>query len=160
MNPKIEKLRGKIAELKALIKSAQRGNVRIPKAQAIAALDRHIAEIEAEALGMVNGWVSRFAYPAPAHDFLMPITAHSHYGGESIMAALAPAALRARLIELLEAQYADSPETIALEDRAAWLEAKNAELLKLEVSDFNESNAAKIPQRRDLDPRVLLGLAA
>lgn len=159
MNPKIEKLRGKIAELKAHIRSVESGRVRVPKEQAVAALDQHIAALQAESLNRVNGWVSLFTYPAPRPDSLIPITPHAYYGAETIVAALAPVAFRARLMELLEQQYADSPETIALEDRAAWLETKNAELLKLEVADYNESSAAKIPQRRDLDPRVLLGLA-
>lgn len=160
MNPKIEKLRGKIAELKAHIGSVQSGRVRLPKEQAIAALDQHIAALQVETLSRVNAWASLFAYPSPRPDFLIPVTPHAYYGAESILAALAPAAFRARLMELLEAQYTDSPETIALEDRAAWLETKRDELLKLEVADFNESNAARIPQRRDLDPRVLLGLVA
>ena len=158
MNPKIEKLRGRIAELKEHIRCMQSGHVRVPKEHAIAALDQHIAALQVESLNRVNGWVSHFTYPAPRPDSLMPIGPHAHYAAETFLAALAPVAFRARLMELLEQQYADSPETIALEDRAAWLETKNAELLKLEIADYNESSAAKIPQRRDLDPRVLLGL--
>lgn len=160
MNPKIEKLRGKIAELKAHIASVQSGYVRVPKEQAIAALDRYLESAAIEGLTRANYWINHFAYPDPRPSTLIPFNPHDHHGGEAIAAALAPVAFRARLMELLEAQYADSPETIAIEDRGPWLDAKRAELLKLEVSDFNESNAARIPQRRDLDPRVLLGLVA
>lgn len=160
MVSKIPKLRAKIAEIKAKIAEVESGSFRIPLAQAIAKLDEHLALNEAEGLSRINHFLSGFAYAnASSRDPLINIHPHDLSGPGKVLAALVPGAMRARLVELLELQYADESDVFDPNNRAAWLKSKRDELLKLELEDFRETAAAKEPQRPDLDARVLLGIA-
>jgi len=158
MTPKIEKLRAQIAELKQAIQRVEDGQVRLPKAQAIEALDQFLSAQATEGARRLTGWCAHFAQPAPRPGDLLYANPSDPFGLSCFVAALAPEHLRARLVGLLEADYSDQPETLPLEARPAWLASKRAELLQLEGEDFSESRSAKILQRPDMDPRVLLGI--
>ena len=158
MNPKIQKLRAKISELKAQIDVVQSGSFRIPLAQAIAKLDEHLALNEAAGLGTINHFLLGFCYPDRRPDNLIEIHPLDAYGPNKVLAALAPGAMRTRLVELLEKQYTGQSETFDPNNRDAWLKTKRAELLTAEAEDYRESVAAKERQRHDADPRVLLGI--
>ena len=159
MNIKVEKLRAKISEVKTQIDVVASGSYRIPLAQAIAKLDEHLALNEAAGLGTINHFLLGFCYPDRRPDNLIEIHPLDAYGPNKILTALAPGAIRARLVELLELQYADEAGIVDIKDRSGWLKTKREELLKLELEDYRESAAGKEPQRPDVDARVLLGCA-
>lgn len=157
MTPKIEKLRDRIAALKESILLVETGQTRLPKAEAIAALDRYLAAHQAEGEHRLIYWTAHFSHPAPRPPEMIYANPNDVFGLSCFAAALAPEQVRARLVGFLEANYTSGPETLSSAERPAWLAAKRAELLKLEIEDFTESNLAKVLQRRDADPRVLLG---
>ncbi len=159
MNPKVEKLRTKIADLKNGMQEVEGGYVRIPKAMAIERLKEHLASEQSEGLRHINHFLLGFTLPDHSIDDLIPTNATERTTNQVITALLPADPLLARLTALMQDQYADAPPTMAPSERAAWLKAKAEELLKLEAEDFRESNAAREPQRPDLDARVLLGIA-
>jgi len=157
MTPKIEKLRGRIGALRESIALVESGQTRLPKAEAVAALDRYLAAHQAEGVRRLTDWTAHFQHPAPRPPEMAYYNEKDVFGLSCYAAALGPEQLRAKLVACLESNYANGPETLSSAERPAWLAAKRAELLKLEIEDFTESAAAKILQRRDTDPRVLLG---
>jgi len=157
MTPKIEKLRDRIGALKESIALVETGQTRLPKAEAVAALDRYLAAHQAEGARRLIYWTAHFSHPAPRLPEMIYANPQDAFGLSCFAAALGPEQLRARLVGFLEANYANGPETLSSAERPAWLAAKRAELLALEVQDFAESNLAKVLQRRDMDVRVLLG---
>jgi len=157
MTPKIQRLRDRIAALKESISLVETGQTRLPKAEAVAALDRYLAEHQAEGERRLTDWTAHFQHPAPRPPEMMFYNPQDIFGLSCFAAALGPEQLRARLVCFLEEGYANGPETLSSAERPAWITSKRAELLRLEIQDFSESAAAKILQRRDADPRVLLG---
>lgn len=156
MNATIQKTRERIATIKEQLLDLKSGSVRVPKQQAIDRLDAWLGNLQEEGAKRLQYTLNAFTLPDHRQE---PLTIRNDpLAIDRILAAVVPDILRARMIVLLSAQYADGEPEVAIDQIPVRIAELESELLKLERKDFDASSAANIPQRSDVDPRVILDL--
>lgn len=149
----VEKLRASITETKRRIVRLKAGSFPAPLHIVTARIDAWLGDLKATGSRIL----ADAAEGALTDGRVGPIFTPQNV--EAIFIALHEDALRKRLHAEAAAASAEAGETVDPAIAPALIEKLEAELLELERRDFEAAEKLEIPQRADMDARVLLGIA-
>lgn len=149
----VEKLRAAIAETKRHIVRLKAGSFPAPLHIVSARIDAWLGDLKATGSRIL----ANAAEGALTDAAIGPVVTPRNM--EAVFVALHEDAVRKRLHADAAAACAEAGETIDPAAAPALVEKLEAELLEMERRDFEAAEKLEIPQRPDLDPRVLLGIA-
>lgn len=157
MNPKITKLRGRIAAAQDRVAYLESGQARVTKALAIERLNAWLSFAETEGTRVLRDWSVNLTFQHTGASGSM-LAVGDPFAIEKLLIAINPEAARTRLMAIIDAEYSAIGDALDPAQIPKLLEQARAELFALETEDFLQSEAAGIRQRIDIDPRLLLGI--
>lgn len=151
---KLAQMRAEIARLDAHIAALMDGGTRVPIEMA---RERAAAMVEAHALRTAEKMQS-FAGQFAAPDYVMPAPPEVSAWGLAVL--LHPQALGQSLADLISHHYPAGIDAATPDEIAKRLSVLRKERAAIERDEFALADKLGVPQRADIDPRLILGLGS
>ena len=158
IDPKIQKLRGRITEIKAELARLQADDTPITQTAALARVDQIVAGLQAAGDATLDALAGRLVYRDPGLVRLVDVdNGRNPDAAAQLLAALDPQKLREALRAKVRSEYQTIGEVATPAEIKQRVGKLTIELDKTEREDFTLSDELGVPQRADINPMILLG---
>lgn len=157
MNDKLQRIRARIREIQDEIARLTSGEILVPLTMATARLDEQLNAMRAGSDDHLRRMVTGLAQNTQGR-LEIAEDRQSRDGVQRLMVSIDYDRIRAHLLALLKATYANGPEALSASEITKRIDKLKIEQAKCEREDFDLAEQLGIPQRPDQNPGLLLGL--